>query len=57
MNEELTLAIEELRKTLPLGRLAEPEEIADVVLFLASHDARYVSGEVIEASGARPFFS
>ena len=50
-------AIEELRKTLPLGRLAEPEEIADVVVFLASHDARYVSGEIIEASGARPFFS
>ena len=46
--------IEELGKTVPLGHVAEPEEIADVIAFLASRDARYVCGETIEVSGAKP---
>lgn len=46
--------IEELGKTVPLGHVAEPEEIADVIAFLASQDARYVCGETIEVSGAKP---
>ncbi len=49
-------AIEELGKTVPLGHVAEPEEIADVIAFLASQDARYVCGEVIEVSGAKPVY-
>ena len=49
-------AIEELGKTVPLGHVAEPEEIADVIAFLASHDARYVCGEIIEVSGAKPVY-
>jgi meso-butanediol dehydrogenase/(S,S)-butanediol dehydrogenase/diacetyl reductase len=49
-------AIEELGKTVPLGRVAEPEEIADVIAFLASQDARYVCGETIEVSGAKPVY-
>lgn len=35
----------------PLGRLGTPEDIADVVGFLASDDARWVTGQVIGASG------
>jgi len=35
----------------PLGRMAEPEDIADTVAFLASHDARFVTGQRIELSG------
>jgi len=46
-------AIEELGKTVPLGRIAEPAEIADVIAFLASQDARYVCGETVEVSGAK----
>ncbi len=49
-------AIEELGKTVPLGHIAEPAEIADVIAFLASNDARYVCGETVEVSGAKPVY-
>jgi NAD(P)-dependent dehydrogenase (short-subunit alcohol dehydrogenase family) len=35
----------------PLKRLAEPWEIAGVVAFLASADARYITGQAIEVDG------
>ena len=35
----------------PLGRAGQPADIADVVAFLASDDARWLTGEVITASG------
>ncbi|MEA2733805.1 MAG: 3-oxoacyl-[acyl-carrier protein] reductase, partial [Humisphaera sp.] len=35
----------------PLGRLGTPKDIADVVAFLASEDARWITGEVIGANG------
>ena len=46
-------AIETLNTTVPLGRIAEPEDIADVIVFLASDDARYIAGECVEVSGAK----
>jgi len=36
---------------IPLGRLAEPDEIAGAVLFLASDHARYITGATINVSG------
>jgi NAD(P)-dependent dehydrogenase (short-subunit alcohol dehydrogenase family) len=36
---------------IPLGRLAEPEEVATVIAFLASDDARYVTGVTIDVNG------
>ena len=37
----------------PLGRLGTPSDVADVVAFLASPDARWVTGQVVEVSGGR----
>lgn len=38
-------------KAVPLGRNGQPEDIADVVGFLASDDARYVTGQIIYVDG------
>jgi len=40
-------------KDIPLGRFGEPEEVADVVVFLASDLSRYLTGIVIEIAGGR----
>jgi len=37
--------------TTPLGRLGQPDDIADVVTFLASNDARWITGESLIVSG------
>ena len=47
-------AVAELGQTVPLGRIAEPEDIADVILFLASVAARYMCGAVVEVNGGKP---
>lgn len=47
-------AVAELGLTVPLGRIAEPEDIADVILFLASDDARYMTGAIVEVNGGKP---
>lgn len=36
---------------IPLGRMAEPEEIAHLAVFLASDKARYITGQVIAING------
>jgi 3-oxoacyl-[acyl-carrier protein] reductase len=35
----------------PLGRVGQPDDIADVVTFLASDDSRWMTGESLIASG------
>ena len=35
----------------PMGRLGTPEEVADVILFLCSNEARFIQGQVIEVNG------
>jgi NAD(P)-dependent dehydrogenase (short-subunit alcohol dehydrogenase family) len=42
---------EEILKSIPAGRLADPEEVAAVVTWLASDSAGYVSGAVIPVDG------
>ncbi len=49
MTEDLNEA--ELRKAIPAGRFGEPEEVADLVAFLASDRAAYITGEVISING------
>ena len=41
----------EIDARIPLGRFGQPEEIADVIAFLLSADARYVTGAVIPVDG------
>ncbi|MGA2490847.1 MAG: SDR family oxidoreductase, partial [Anaerolineales bacterium] len=42
---------DKLLPTIPLQRIGQPEEIADVILFLASEPARWLTGQVIKVSG------
>ena len=48
LNEEYQAKIKE---QIPLGRFAEPDEIARIACFLLSDDARYITGQVIQADG------
>src|SRR5215203_3132185 len=42
---------EELLPTIPLRRIGEPRDIADAIVFLASDQARWITGQVIKVSG------
>lgn len=53
---DMTAALSEdrlkvLTETVPLGRMAEPDEIAGTITFLASADAAYITGAVIPVDG------
>lgn len=49
--EKDALDIEELATRTPLGRLAEPEEIAAAVIYLASEESKYMEGQTIVLDG------
>ena len=42
---------QKLREQIPMGRYARPEEVARIACFLLSEDARYITGQVIQADG------
>ena len=44
--------IEPLIKTIPLGRIGEPRDIANAFLFLVSDMASYITGEILSVDGA-----
>lgn len=44
---------EQQERETPLGRIAQPDDIAPAVAFLASDDARWITGQVIVAAGGK----
>ena len=48
IDEDLLAQAEEI---VPMGRVGEPEDIADAVVYLASHQARWVTGQVLQVAG------
>ena len=50
-NKKVPGVVEAVERLTPLRRWGTPEDIADVIVFLASESARFVTGEVISADG------
>jgi 3-oxoacyl-[acyl-carrier protein] reductase len=44
-------AEEHARSVVPMGRVGEPDDIADAVVFLASYQARWITGQVLQVTG------
>ncbi|MCD8119215.1 MAG: 3-oxoacyl-[acyl-carrier-protein] reductase [Lachnospiraceae bacterium] len=56
INTDMTQALservrDEILKQIPMGAYGEPEDVAKLVAFLASDDARYITGQVISIDG------
>jgi acetoacetyl-CoA reductase/3-oxoacyl-[acyl-carrier protein] reductase len=45
--------IDRVRNSVPMGYVAEPEDVGNVVAFLASEDSRYITGQSIVIDGGR----
>ncbi|MBB3666030.1 3-oxoacyl-[acyl-carrier protein] reductase [Prauserella sediminis] len=43
--------LEHATRAVPMGRVGEPDDIADAVVFLASHQARWITGQVVQVAG------
>lgn len=56
MDTDMTRALEadireQIRRQIPLGHFGRAEDVANAILFLASDDARYITGEVLNVNG------
>jgi len=47
--------MEDLVKAVPLGRLTDPDDVANLVSFLASKDSDYITGQSILVNGGKYF--
>lgn len=50
-NKQIPGVVEQINRHIPLGRWGTPEEVADVIVFLASDAARYVTAQTIGVDG------
>lgn len=51
MLSDATGAVDAVTRSIPLARLADPAEVAEAVLFLASSRASFITGQVLHANG------
>jgi 3-oxoacyl-[acyl-carrier protein] reductase len=51
--EHSEAAMQEIGRAIPLGRLGQPADIADVAVFLASDDARWITGQTLHVNGGQ----
>ncbi|UCG39666.1 MAG: SDR family oxidoreductase [bacterium] len=53
IDTEMTQAFprEDLKKSIPLGTLGEPQDVANGVLFFASEESKYITGETLNING------
>ena len=42
-----------MEKSIPMGRLGDPEDVAYAMLFLASHEAKYITGQTLIVDGGQ----
>ena len=45
--------LEEMARQIPLGRMGRPDDVADVAVFLASDDARWITGQTLHVNGGQ----
>ena len=48
--------VAEMERTTPLGRVGKPEDVADVIVFLASDQARWLTGQLLFVGGGHRMF-
>jgi NAD(P)-dependent dehydrogenase (short-subunit alcohol dehydrogenase family) len=53
--EETSEGREHVEKSVPIGRLAEPHEIGELIYFLATVKTRFLTGAIVDFSGGWPF--
>ena len=50
-NQSVEVVIKNMLGQIPIGRLGQPEELANLIVFLASERASYITGSIIQADG------
>jgi len=52
-NETYSSYMEECKTTHPLGRVGQPEDVADLIIFVASEKASWITGQIFTVDGGR----